>query len=68
MVEAVLPLSASFHDCLIHLNEMLQPEFHGSFRLDRYSVFMTAKDNIPLSSSVTLSRLNLYDGIRIVVY
>ncbi len=66
--ECVLPSGHSLNDCMPYLKELLSPEFEQRYSLDENTVFLEAETGIQISRSVTLSRQNLEDGMRLYVY
>ncbi len=66
--ECVFPSGRSLNDCIPYLRELLNEEFEHRYTLDENTIFLEAETGIQISRTVTLSRQNLQDGMRLYVY
>ena len=65
--ECGLPENASFAECIPYLNRMLCDAFEGWYRIPEDAWFIEMNTGIRLSNVVTISNLNLEDGMRLMV-
>ena len=60
--------NASFAECIPYLNRMLSDAFEGWYRIPEDAWLIEMNTGIRLSNAVTISHLNLEDGMRLMVY
>lgn len=66
--EIRLPACKSLQDCIPFLNELLNDRFADRYQLEAETIFLEAQTGTQISRTVTLSRQNLQDGMRLIVY
>ena len=65
--ECALPENASLAQCIPYLNRLLDDEFERWYEIAADALFVDTDTGIRLSGAVTISYLNLEDGMRIMI-
>lgn len=65
--ECGLPENASLRECIPYLNRLLSNAFEGWYFIPEDAWFIERNTGIRLSNAVTISHLNLENGMRLMV-